>query len=116
MTKINPSNPRGAGRKPLPPGEKKLKTSVSLAPDLVDELARHGDGVLSRGIEMKVRDTVVIDDAGRVLGMVHIGPGAMPYQAWGRKRLSGGRPGNSHTLIGMYGSPGDAAEAVRRGR
>lgn len=116
MTKINASNPRGAGRKPLPPGEKKLKTSVSLAPDLVDELAKHGNGVLSRGIEMKVRDTVVTDDAGRVLGMVHIGPGPKPYQAWGRKRLTGRRPGNSHTLVGMYGSPEDAAEAVRRGR
>jgi hypothetical protein len=116
MTTINPSNPRGAGRKPLPPGAKKLKTSVSLAPDLVDELAKHGDGVLSRGIEKKVRDSVVTDSDGRVLGMVHIGPGAKPYQAWARKRLTGRRPGNSHTLIGMYGSPEDAAEAVRRGR
>lgn len=95
---------------------KKVKTSVSLSPDILEELARHGGGVLSKGIEMKARDTVVTDDAGKVLGTVHFGPGAKPYQAWGRKRLASGRPGNSHTLIGLYEALEDATEAVQRGR
>lgn len=114
MTTIKPSatNPRGAGRKPLPSGQKKLKTSVSLAPDLVDELLHHGGGVLSKGIEMKARDTLVKNEAGAVLGMVHLGPGEEPYQAWTRKRRADGR-GNQHRLLGTFRSLEAAADAVR---
>lgn len=116
MTEIKPTaaNPRGSGRKPLPAGQKKLKTSVSLAPDLVEELAQHGGGVLSKGIEMKVRDTLVMNEAGAIVGVVHVGPGDEPYQAWSRKRLTGARAGNSHALLGTYASMEAAAEAVRK--
>lgn len=110
--KASATNPRGAGRKPLPAGEKKVKTSVSLAPDLVEELAQHGGGVLSKGIEMKARDTLVKDESGAVVGTVHIGPGAEPYQAWTRKRRADGR-GNAHTLLGLFSSMEAAANAVR---
>lgn len=114
MTTIKPSatNPRGAGRKPLPSGQKKLKTSVSLAPDLVHELSQHGGGVLSKGIEMKARDTLVKNEAGAVVGMVHLGPGEEPYQAWTRKRRADGR-GNQHTLLGTFASMEAAVDAVR---
>lgn len=112
--RLSATNPRGAGRKPLPAGEKKLKTSVSLAPDLVEELSQHGGGVLSKGIEMKVRDTLVTNEAGAVVGVVHVGPGEEPYQAWTRKRLTGGRVGNSHALLGTFSSMEAAVDAVRK--
>ena len=114
MTEIKPSdrNPKGAGRKPLPVGEKKVKTSVSLAPDLIKELCERGGGVLSKGIEMKVRDTLVKNEAGAVVGMVHVGPGERPYQAWTRKRRADGR-GNAHTLLGTFASMDAAEDAVR---
>lgn len=114
VTAIKPSatNPRGSGRKPLPAGQRKLKTSVSLAPDLVRELSKHGGGVLSKGIEMKARDTLVKNEAGAVVGVVHVGPGEMPYQAWTRKRRADGR-GNEHTLLGTFVSMDAATDAVR---
>lgn len=114
MTEIKSDrNPRGAGRKPLPPGRKKVKTSVSLSPDIADELSQHGDGVLSKGIEMKLRDSVVTDDDGKVVGVVHVGPGEQPFQAWHRKRHPDGR-GNVHSHLGFYATMELAIAAVRR--
>ncbi len=114
MTKIKlaAGNPRGAGRKPLPAGQKRLKTSVSLPPDLVEELSRNGGGVLSKGIEMTARNLPVTDSAGKLVGMVHVGPGDKPYQAWTRGRSSSGR-GNVHTLLGLFTSAEAAADALR---
>lgn len=114
VTSIKPSttNPRGSGRKPLPAGQKKLKTSVSLAPDLVQELSEYGGGVLSKGIELKTRDSLVKNEAGAVVGVVHVGPGEEPYQAWTRKRRADGR-GNEHTLLGTFCSMEAAEDAVR---
>jgi len=114
VTKIKPTtaNPKGAGRKRLPEGRKKLKTSVSLPPDLVEELSRNGGGVLSKGIEMTARNLLVTDSAGKLVGMVHVGPGDKPYQAWTRGRSSSGR-GNVHTLLGLFSSAEAAADALR---
>lgn len=62
---------------------------------------------------MKVRDTLVTNEAGAVVGVVHLGPGEEPFQAWTRKRLVGGRAGNSHTLLGTFSSMEAAIDAVR---
>lgn len=47
-----PKNPRGAGRKPMAPEDRKIKTSVSLHPQTIDFLVKEGGGVLSQGIEV----------------------------------------------------------------
>ncbi len=49
-------NPRGAGRKPLPESERRVKTSVSLHPTTKEFLLAQGEGVLSNGIEAVVAE------------------------------------------------------------
>ena len=52
------------GRKPKPPGERKLKISVSLRVQTVEHLSRTGGGVVSKGIEILMAKTSVPDQEG----------------------------------------------------
>lgn len=63
---------------------------------------------------MMVRDSVVTNDAGEVVGMVHMGPGEAPFQAWSRKRLAGAVAGNSHSLLGTFATMDEAVTAIKK--
>ncbi len=45
------TNPRGAGRKPLPPGKRMLKRSFSISQEHYDDLLKLGGGNLSAGLK-----------------------------------------------------------------
>jgi hypothetical protein len=70
----------------------------------VDQLA------IRAGYGDEGKSTPVFDDAGKMVGTVEFRNGQ--YEAWSRVRTVG-RPGNSHKLLGRFGSLEESTSAIR---